>query len=817
MKFKKALVVILALAMVVTLMPTAAFATTSNTVTQTYTVAANAKIPAPVVLNLKLTNLGGIDTTDATKFSLTLTNAEFQTYSAVGTQADDKDVLISALDGHNKTDASVVLDATDKDGAYAPIPNTSGSGTTPFPKLAAANVELVSAAESKATILVKNYALAKDGYINLYLNIKSKDADGEVKVAVDGLDSKISSGTYTVATVNTKTTATKVIGDVKVYGRTTFAAAEVETVESTVNAITGNQLVKYTLPRDFEWSKDTYFTGDLLDNTVSGKKLSDAVWTADTAKPTADKHYWIDGRSLYVYIPVASADNTRQALTIYPSVVVTKAAKMGDITLDISTEKASDSKGMIASESGLLIAKYGDEAVKVSTVEEKDLPKVVSGKEATADDKPFVVKVSLAESVKGSLSLKRPIDFTFNKEVQVTDGKDIKYYVSDSSLSKKYKDAGNTNIGLDIDAGKTKDRSEFTVEVNDQYTGWSNTKSNNITFFIPVTVKADYTGDIKLNIKGNRAGVESTDLVVGKAAPPITLETKVTKVINGAQKQALADIIIKENVPGYLKDDANNNTLALAIDTLGLTNGVSFDNAKVEVTEGDLEIDSKVEMASSNAKVKKYETDAEYLMKIKIKDSSTKASTIKISGVTASLSRLLPEGDYKLEVFGPAVEDNAAYNDRDFNVATVRTSYVNIATAADTQQAAVNSKFVIGEMKYTVNDVEQTMDVAPFIDANNRTMVPIRYVANALGVADSNITYDNASTTATISGPSNVVNVRTGSKVLVASTGNITMDTTAVNSNGRLYVPVRFIANALGAEVSWDPATKTVAVFTSSK
>ena len=786
MKFKKALVVILALAMVVTLMPTAAFATTSNAVAQTYTVAANAKIPEPVVLNLKLTNLGGIDASDLTKFALTLTNAEFQTYSAVGTQADDKDVLISALDTHNKTAASVVLDATDKDGAY-----TDGFAT----KLADANVELVSASESKATILVKNYAVAKDGYINLYLNLKTKDADGEVKVAVDGLDSKISSGTYTVATVNTKATATKVIGDVKVYGRTTFAAAEVETVESTVNAI----------------------TGDLLNASFSKKKLSDTAWTADTAKPTAVNHYWIDGRALYVYIPVTSVPNSRQALTIYPSVVVTKAAKMGDITLAMSTEKASDSKGMIASESELLIAKYGDEAVKVSTVEEKDLPKVVSGKEATKDDKPFVVKVSLAESVKDSLALNRPIDFTFNKEVQVADGKDIKYYVSDSSLSKKYKDAGNTNISLDINAGKTKDRSEFTVEVKDTYTGWSTAKSNNITFFIPVTVKADYTGDIKLNIKGNRAGVESTDLVVGKAAPPITLETKVTKVINGAQKQALADIIIKENVPGYLKDDANKNTLALAIDTLGLTNGVSFDNAKVEVTEGDLEIDSKVDMSTSNAKVKNYDADAQYLMKIKVKDSSTKASTIKISGVTASLSRLLPEGDYKLEVFGPAVEDNAAYNDSDFNVATVRTSYINIATAADTQQAAVNSKFVIGEMKYTVNDVEKTMDVAPFIDANNRTMVPIRYVANALGVADSNITYDNASTTATISGPSNVVNVRTGSKVLVASTGNITMDTTAVNSNGRLYVPVRFIANALGAEVSWDPATKTVAVFTSSK
>ena len=37
----------------------------------------------------------------------------------------------------------------------------------------------------------------------------------------------------------------------------------------------------------------------------------------------------------------------------------------------------------------------------------------------------------------------------------------------------------------------------------------------------------------------------------------------------------------------------------------------------------------------------------------------------------------------------------------------------------------------------------------------------------------------------------------------------ITMDTVAVNTNNRIYVPVRYIANALGASVSWDPATRT--------
>lgn len=807
MKFKKALVVILALAMVVTLMPTAAFATTSNSVAQTYTVAANEKIPT-VALNLKLTNLGGIAANEDAKFSVSLTNAEFQTFSAIGTQADDKDVLACAMNTHAKDAASVVLEATDKNGAAL--------GTA----LADANVELVSSSETKATILVKNYAqqIDKDQYLNLYLNLKSKNDDGEVKVAVDGLDSKISSGTYTVATVNSNTTKAKVTGDVKTYGRTSFVGAEVEIQESAVNSITANQRLKLTLPKDFDWTTDTVFGGDLLNSANANKKLSDAVWTDDTnKKPEAASHYWIDGRNLYVYVPVNNQNASRQSLTIKPGVKVGKSANKGDITLSISTDKA-DSGNSVASESDLVIAKYGDEAVTVTTVEEKNLPEIVAGYQKDSNDKEFYVQVTLTEAVKESITLNKAIDFDMNDEVQVLDGAKIRYYVGTSGPTKKYKDATPIpDAYLDMEKGLKKDTSEFTIEVDKSFSGWKTDKGNVITFFIPVTVKADYTGDIKLNIKGAKAGVENKDLVLGKAVAPISVETKVTKVINGAQKQALADIIIKENVAGYLKDDKDKDTVALAFDTLGLVNGFAVDNAKVEVTEGNIEIDSKVDIKNVNKKVDAYDKDAEAAMKIKVKDSSTKASTIKISGVTASLSRLLPEGEYKLEVFGPALEDNTKYNDDDFNVPTVKVPYVNIATAADTQQAAVNSKFVIGDMKYTVNDVENTMDVAPFIDANNRTMVPIRFVANALGVSDQNITYNNASTTATISGSSNVVNIKTGSKVLVCSTGNINMDTTAVNSNGRLYVPVRFIANALGAEVSWDPATKTVAVFTSSK
>ena len=103
------------------------------------------------------------------------------------------------------------------------------------------------------------------------------------------------------------------------------------------------------------------------------------------------------------------------------------------------------------------------------------------------------------------------------------------------------------------------------------------------------------------------------------------------------------------------------------------------------------------------------------------------------------------------------------------------------------------------------------MDAAPYI-AKNRTMVPIRYIANACGVTDENITWNQATRTATISGPNNVVTIKMGSNTITTSNGVITMDTVAVNTGNRIYVPARFIANALGATVTWDAATQTVGI-----
>jgi molybdate transport system substrate-binding protein len=84
----------------------------------------------------------------------------------------------------------------------------------------------------------------------------------------------------------------------------------------------------------------------------------------------------------------------------------------------------------------------------------------------------------------------------------------------------------------------------------------------------------------------------------------------------------------------------------------------------------------------------------------------------------------------------------------------------------------------------------------PFIDSANRMQVPIRVIAEKLG---AKVAWDGSTSTATING---TINIKVGSSEINTSYGTIMMDTTAFIKNGRLYIPVRSVANAMGYGVS---------------
>ena len=103
------------------------------------------------------------------------------------------------------------------------------------------------------------------------------------------------------------------------------------------------------------------------------------------------------------------------------------------------------------------------------------------------------------------------------------------------------------------------------------------------------------------------------------------------------------------------------------------------------------------------------------------------------------------------------------------------------------------------------------MDAAPFLTAKGRTMVPLRYVAEAFGVGPQQIIFYDG--TATILFGTRTVQVKNNSNMAILNGVSIPMDEKMQIINSRTYVPIGEIARLLDIQVEWDQATQS-ATFT---
>lgn len=105
-------------------------------------------------------------------------------------------------------------------------------------------------------------------------------------------------------------------------------------------------------------------------------------------------------------------------------------------------------------------------------------------------------------------------------------------------------------------------------------------------------------------------------------------------------------------------------------------------------------------------------------------------------------------------------------------------------------------------------------DAQPFIDVNGRTLIPVRFVAETMG---ADVTWNQKTQTAVIEQNGITVMVPIGSDTITVtkdgSTDTVKMDTQAVLVQDRTYVPIRFVAEALGAWVSYSDLFSTVQIY----
>lgn len=105
---------------------------------------------------------------------------------------------------------------------------------------------------------------------------------------------------------------------------------------------------------------------------------------------------------------------------------------------------------------------------------------------------------------------------------------------------------------------------------------------------------------------------------------------------------------------------------------------------------------------------------------------------------------------------------------------------------------------------------------APYANKDQRTLIPIRFFAEKLGVPndEEHIKWDQASQTATITDGTNIVEIPMGSKEIRVNGEKVLMDTVAEVKNQRIFIPARYLAEGLGAMVYWDQDAQTAVFMT---
>ena len=111
---------------------------------------------------------------------------------------------------------------------------------------------------------------------------------------------------------------------------------------------------------------------------------------------------------------------------------------------------------------------------------------------------------------------------------------------------------------------------------------------------------------------------------------------------------------------------------------------------------------------------------------------------------------------------------------------------------------------IVGEKDATVFGEKVTNDVAPVI-VNSRTMLPARFVAEALGAS---VYWNGETRRVTIISTNDeqkdiAILIDIDSDIAYVNGERIHLDSPAFIENGRTYLPIRFICETLGTSVDW--------------
>ena len=447
---------------------------------------------------------------------------------------------------------------------------------------------------------------------------------------------------------------------------------------------------------------------------------------------------------------------------------VAKGASTGDVVLDVT---AYDAAGKSLESTDAVIGQIADYDVAIEAEEkgEKEIPSLYGGEEAT-------IKVTLS-GVVGSFTNDRTIDF-------VLDGADV----TTASIKNI---TGLDSLDYDVD-GDLADDGEFSFKVNGN-------SLDKLEF--EMKIKTDVNKDGAVTLTAESRDFDDLTVDVAKVTPAYTVEvSKVTEIKKG-ESLATADIVIKEAKAGMFETD---QFLVLSLHD-NYSDGLVFGSDYELAFTNNMDADDDLVSTEGTSRGDKN------TLVLEITDASNKeAGTITISDVLVNVSGSEVDGIKDLETFLVTAKDlkeaiklsTGEEEDADYAVA-----YVNVVK--EYAVTATTTVFVIGSKAYTVNGVAMTANEAPYVAGKGYTMLPVRALAESLGLKAD---WNSNTKTATFSNDSKVASVTLGADTMYVNGTPIPLNAKAEIKNGSTFIELRSLASAFSVNLEWDAATKTVTI-----
>lgn len=731
--------------------------------------------------------------TTETKFTLTLDNAKFV----------DKTT-------HEVLTAGTVAEA-----------NVAGSfgftlvdDNSTAPKFKIGSVKINDNDEIEVTVLG---VLEKDDIIKVALNsvLTKTGAGTKATVTVDSDDLDLSTDALTYATVQDT--------GIKATLKKVAEVAEEETTKLEKDLKIETAAGDFVKGQQFEIKASSGF--ELKPGTVP----SGAAYTIEQGD---------DDNKLIVTISGTKGEKYGDTLTIDAAAIIIDAAdaKVGAVA-KLTVKALADntvSGSFKATADAVEAAKVVDQTVTLSVDEDEDVPVIYSGVDVnndgiTDDSDHLSLEVTLKETAKSSLDVKKAFNLDLPEGVYVTDVKvkktdnvEINGATSATAIAGEFEKAYKKG---EYDGFEFARRSFVDTDNKDD--------AMELSFKLELVAEPDFTGDVKLTLEGD-AFDKKQEVTIAKFVAPYTVEAAQNDlIIDYRNTKVPTNIVVKEAEEGLWKKG------------LDFTFGIDkFDDDDFE-NDATYTVDNKSDLEIKEAKKGLgFKVDTE---------SSDEPAAVTISDISLYMSRSIAAGTYDLQLITNANIDMYAEelattetadrkvvtdafattavgtkytvaDDKDFNdgakinkntvdYATVKEGFINVITAGrDQDDASFTKKVVVpvGE-KYLIAGEEQVaLDVPAYISAAGYTMLPVRAVATALGINNNNVLWNQASRTVTILYGQRIITMVAGQKVVTVNGNTIPASATVQIKDGRTFLPMRDLATALGVtDITWDAATKT--------